>query len=84
MPAGLRDAVDFWKQVFTRHGFGDVILFDPLDAGTVYSVLRVPESEPGRVQIAKERARIAAAYDLVDDETRIRSQRAPRNILARG
>jgi membrane-bound lytic murein transglycosylase D len=84
VPVGLRDAVDFWKQVFTRHGFGEVILFDPLDAGMVYSVLRVPESEQGRVQVAKERARIAAAYDLADDETRIRSQRGAKEHFSEG
>lgn len=28
---GLRHAVDFWKNVFTRHGYGAVILFDPKD-----------------------------------------------------
>lgn len=34
VPAGLQGAVDFWKQVFTRRSFGEVILFDPADLGT--------------------------------------------------
>ena len=48
VPAGLQDAVDFWKQVFTRYGFGEVILFDPLDPGKIYSVVRAAETEQGR------------------------------------
>lgn len=83
VPAGLRGAVDFWKQVFTRHGYGDVILFDPLDPGTIYSVLRVPESEQGRVLVGRERTRIAAAYDLVGEE-RIRSQRGAKEAFRDG
>src|SRR5512139_2182469 len=83
VPAGLRNAVDFWKQVFTRHGYGEVILFDPLDPGTIYSVLRAPDSDYGRTLIAKERARITASYDLVDDE-RIRSQRGAKEPFSDG
>jgi len=82
-PAGLRDAVDFWKKVFTRHGYGEVILFDPLDPATIYSVLRVPEGEAGRALVGKERARIAAAYDLVDEE-RIRGQRGAKEPFSDG
>ncbi|MGZ8454906.1 MAG: hypothetical protein ACXWZE_22680 [Candidatus Binatia bacterium] len=35
VPAGLQGAVDFWKQVFTRHGFGEVLPFDPIDPATI-------------------------------------------------
>ena len=83
VPAGLRDAVDFWKKVFTRHGYGEVILFDPMDLATIYSVLRAPESEQGRLLVGKERARISAAYDLVDEE-RIRSQRGAKEPFSDG
>ena len=75
VPAGLQGAVDFWKQVFTRHGAGEVLLFDPIDPATIYRVLRVGETEQGRALVGNERARIAAQYDLVDEESRVRSQR---------
>lgn len=84
VPAGLQETVDFWKQVFTRHSYGDVILFDPLDPGTIYRVLRAAENEQGRAKVAKERARIAAEYDLADDESRIRSQRGAKEPFSEG
>jgi membrane-bound lytic murein transglycosylase D len=84
LPAGLEDAVEFWKQVFTRYGFAEVVLFDPLDPSKIYSVLRAPDSEQGRALVDKERARIVADYDLVDDETRIRSQRGAKEHFAEG
>jgi hypothetical protein len=84
VPAGLQGAVDFWKQVFTRRSFGEVILFDPADLGTTYSVLRVPDSEQGRALVSKERARITVSYDLAEEETRIRSQRGAKEQFSEG
>ena len=84
VPEGLTGAVEFWKQIFTRYDFGDVVLFDPLDPGKIYSVLRVPENDEGRAQVSKERSRIASEYDLVDDETRIRSQRGAKDHFREG
>ena len=81
---GLEISVDFWKQIFTRHGFADVVLFDPIDPSTVYRVLRVPENEQGRATVDRERARVVADYDLIDDETRIRSQRGAKEHFAEG
>jgi len=83
VPTGLRGAVDFWKKVFTRYAYGEVILFDPMDLATIYSVLRAPESEQGRLLVGKERARISAAYDLVDEE-RIRGQRGAKEPFSDG
>jgi membrane-bound lytic murein transglycosylase D len=84
VPAGLEAAVEFWKQIFTVYGIGDVVLFDPLDAGKIYSVLRVSENEQGRALVNKERTRIAAEYELADDESRIRSQRGAKEHFAEG
>lgn len=84
VPAGLEGAVEFWQQVFSRYGFADVIIFDPLDPATIYTVLRAPENEQGRAQISKERARIAAEYEVIDDESRIRSQRGAKEHFAEG
>lgn len=36
VPAGLEDAVEFWKLIFTRHSVDEVVLFDPMDLGTIY------------------------------------------------
>src|SRR6266508_5432346 len=81
---GLESSVEFWKQIFTRYGFADVVLFDPIDPGMVYCVLRVPENEQGRAAVDRERARVVADYDLIDDETRIRSQRGAKEHFAEG
>jgi membrane-bound lytic murein transglycosylase D len=82
--AGLEGAVEFWKQIFSRYGSSDVVFFDPLDPGTIYSVLRVPESDDGRATIEKERARIIADYDLNEEDGRVRSQRGAREQFISG
>jgi membrane-bound lytic murein transglycosylase D len=82
--AGLETAVEFWQQIFTGYGSGDVVLFDPLDPGKIYRVLRVPENEQGRALVSKERTRIAAEYQLADDESRIRSQRGAKEPFVDG
>jgi hypothetical protein len=57
IPAGLEGAVEFWKQVFSRYSFADVILFEPDDPATIYGVVRAPENEQGRALVTTERAR---------------------------
>lgn len=84
VPDGLQGAVDFWIQVFTRYDSGEQILFDPLDPSTIYSVLRAGDSEADRAKVAKERLRIAAEYDLAEDESRIRAQRGAKDGFAEG
>lgn len=37
-PAGLRSAVDFWKQVFTEYGTDQAVLHDDEDLGLIYGV----------------------------------------------
>ena len=82
--AGLEGAVEFWKQIFSRYSFAEVVFFDPMDPATIYSTLRVPDNELGRALVEKERARIVADYDLIDDETRIRTQRGAKEHFAEG
>jgi peptidoglycan lytic transglycosylase D len=84
VPAGLEGAVEFWKQIFTRYSFGEVVLFDPMDPGTIYSILRAPDTEQGRILVEKERARIVADYDIADEDSRIRSQRGAKEHFAEG
>ncbi|TMA78808.1 MAG: lytic transglycosylase domain-containing protein [Deltaproteobacteria bacterium] len=72
------------SSVFMRYGLADVVLFDPIDPSMVYRVLRVPENEQGRAAVDRERARVVADYDLIDDETRIRSQRGAKEHFAEG
>jgi len=62
--AGLEDAVQFWKQIFTRYSSSQVVLFDPLDPSKIYTVMRAPDGEQGQTLVEKERARVAADYDL--------------------
>ena len=84
VPSGLEGAVEFWIQIFTRYSFGEVVLFDPMDPGTVYSVVRAPDNEQGRLLVEKERARIVADYDLADEDSRIRVQRGAKEHFAEG
>ena len=81
---GLEGAVEFWRQVFTRYGSGEVIFFDPIDPATIYRVVRVPDTEEGRAMLEKERARIIADYDLNEDDGRIKSQRGAREQFISG
>jgi membrane-bound lytic murein transglycosylase D len=80
---GLEGAVEFWKQIFSRYGSSEVVFFDPLDAGTIYSVLQVPDTDEGRAMIDKERARIIADYDL-NLEGRVKSQRGAKEQFISG
>ena len=41
--SGLEEAVGFWKQVFTRYGADQIVLFDPMDPGKIYSVVRAAD-----------------------------------------
>jgi membrane-bound lytic murein transglycosylase D len=84
VPAGLEGAVEFWKQIFTRYSFSEVVLFDPMDPGTVYGVVRAPDNEQGRLLVEKERARIVADYDIADEDSRIRTQRGAKEHFAEG
>lgn len=84
VPSGLEGAVEFWKQIFTRYSFGEVVFFDPMDPGTIYGSLRVPDTDGGRALMDRERARIVADYDLIDDETRIRAQRGAKEHFSEG
>jgi membrane-bound lytic murein transglycosylase D len=84
VPAGLESSVEFWKKVFFRYSFNEVVLFDPMDPGTIYGSVAAPDNEAGRPLVEKERARIVGEYDLMDDETRIRSQRGAKELFAEG
>ncbi len=84
VPPGLEGAVEFWKQIFTRYGSAEVVLFDPMDPATIYGTLRVPENEQGRALVEQRAGANRRRYDLVDDETRIRSQRGAKEHFAEG
>jgi membrane-bound lytic murein transglycosylase D len=84
MLSGLEEAVEFWKQIFTRYGLSDVVFFDPLDPGKVYSVLRIPDNDAARAIIDKEQARIIADYELNEQDGRVRSQRGAKEQFSSG
>jgi membrane-bound lytic murein transglycosylase D len=81
---GLEGAVAFWKQIFTRYGARDVVLFDPSDHGRIYSVLRTADTEEGRTLVERERARILASHDLQEEDGRLRTQRGVREQFVSG
>jgi membrane-bound lytic murein transglycosylase D len=81
---GLEGAVEFWKQIFVRYGAGEVVFFDPSDHGKIYSVLRVPDGEEGRMLIERERARIVTDHDLNPEDGRVRSQRGVKDQFISG
>jgi membrane-bound lytic murein transglycosylase D len=83
-PAGLEKAVAFWKQIFTRYSFAEVVLFDPVDPSTIYRVVRAPETEEGRALIDREKIRVTAEYDLAAPDVRLRAQRGAREHFAEG
>jgi membrane-bound lytic murein transglycosylase D len=84
VPDGLEGAVNFWKQIFAQYGSHDVVLFDPVDPGTIYTVVRAADNEEGRALLEKERARVIAEHDLAADESRIRSQRGAKEHFTEG
>ena len=84
VPAELTGAVEFWKHIFTRFGARELVFFDPLDPGTIYSVLQVPENEEGRLIIERERQRIITNYELNEEDGRVRTQRGAKEMFLSG
>ncbi len=80
IPPGLEAAVEFWKQVFTRYGGNQIVLFDPMDPGKIYSVMSAADG----AAIDRQREKIVADYGLPEDESRIRSQRGAREHFLEG
>jgi membrane-bound lytic murein transglycosylase D len=81
---GLEDAVGFWKKIFARFSSKEVVFFDPMDPGKIYSILRVPEGEAARAVIDREQARIVADYALKEEDGRVRSQRGVKEQFLSG
>ena len=84
MPDGLERSVNFWKQIFARYSTSEVVLFDPVDPGTIYSVVSAADNDEGRGLLDRERARIIAEYGVADGEGRIRSQRGAKEHFTEG
>jgi membrane-bound lytic murein transglycosylase D len=55
-----------------------------MDPAKIYRVVRAPDTEEGRALVERERARVAADYDLADPENRLRSQRGVKEHFAEG
>src|SRR6185436_84946 len=79
IPSGLEETVEFWKHVFTRYGADQIVLFDPMDPGKIYSVVSAADGSA----IDRERAKIVADYNLADDENASEPNAAPRSISSR-
>ena len=57
---GLENAVEFWKQIFTRYGSSDVIFHDRQEPLKIYQILAIDENAAARKIIKTEIERIAA------------------------
>ena len=66
--------------MFTRYGANQIVLFDPMDPGKIYSVVSAADGSA----IDRERAKIVADYNLADDENRIRTQRGAKEHFLEG
>lgn len=79
VPEGLRNAVDFWKKIFTQYSEHEIVFHDPEDHRKIYSVISVPENRQNlNALIATERARVIRQYELYGKVDRVRSQRGAR------
>lgn len=73
LPAGLENAVEFWKRIFAEYSLSQLVFFDPLDMSKIYEVTDVGEEARTLKYIDRERTRIAAAHGVEID--RVRAQR---------
>src|SRR5258706_679527 len=77
---GLENAVEFWKQVFTRYGASDVIFHDRQEPLKIYKVVYIEEGPAARKAIKEEIERISQAEPSAD----VRAQRGVRERFASG
>src|SRR5947207_710514 len=77
---GLENAVEFWKQAFTRYGANDVIFHDRKDPLKIYQVLTIEDGPAGRKTMKDEIERIAQAEAGSD----VRAQRGVKERFAAG
>ncbi len=82
MLPGLENAVEFWKQVFTRYGSSDVIFHDRQEPLKIYEVLTIDEKAAARKTIKTEIERIAVEQGVGDQS--VRSQRGVRERFSSG
>ncbi len=81
---GLENAVEFWKQVFTRYGASDVIFHDRQDPLKIYKVATIDETSAARKAIKEENERISELEGLPLGDPRVRAQRGVRERFASG
>ena len=77
---GLENAVEFWKQVFTRYGANDVIFHDRQEPFKVYKVISIEDSPSGRKAIKEEIESISQSEPGSD----VRAQRGVSERFASG
>jgi peptidoglycan lytic transglycosylase D len=81
---GLENAVEFWKQVFTRYGASEVIFHDRQDPLKIYKVAPIDETSAARKAIKEEIERISELEGLPPGDPRVRAQRGVRERFASG
>jgi membrane-bound lytic murein transglycosylase D len=77
---GMENAVEFWKQVFTRYRANDVILHDRQEPFKVYKVVSIEEGPSGRNAIKEEIENISQSEPGSD----VRAQRGISERFASG
>lgn len=82
--AGLEQAVEFWKLVFTRYSASELVFHNPVEPMRIYKVLTVGENNARRDLIERERKNILQEYGLQEGQQRVRAQRGIKERFAEG
>lgn len=84
MLAGLESAVEFWKLVFTRYSYHELIFHDPTDPAKIYKVVRAEEGSPSGALVDAERRKLLEEHALAESDNRLRIQRGVKERFAVG
>ncbi len=84
VPAGLERAVEFWKLIFTRFSYHELVFHDPTDPTKIYKVMRAEEGSSSGTLVAAERRKILGEQNLSEGENRLRIQRGIKEQFALG
>ena len=84
VPQGLENAVEFWRQVYTRYGTGEVIFHDRQDPLKIYKVVNIDENNLARKRIKQEIEAVGQAEGFAVAEQQVRAQRGVKERFTSG
>ena len=84
VPQGLENAVEFWRQVYTRYGTGEVIFHDRQDPLKIYKVVNIDENNLARKRIKQEIEAVGQAEGFAAAEQQVRAQRGVKERFTSG